>query len=53
MAKIYITGDCHVDFRKLELFCQNYETTRDDVMIILGDAGINFDLGRWDENSKR
>ncbi|MBQ8040971.1 MAG: metallophosphoesterase [Lachnospiraceae bacterium] len=53
MGKIYITGDCHADFKKIELFCQNYETSRDDVMIILGDAGINFDLGRWDENSKR
>lgn len=52
MGKIYITGDCHRDFRKLEMFCHNYETSSDDVMIILGDAGINFDLGKWDRSAK-
>ncbi len=53
MGKIYITGDCHRDFRKIEMFCQNYETAKDDVMIILGDAGINFDLGLQDKTVKQ
>lgn len=39
---IYITGDTHGEFRRIIDFCDRIETTRDDVMIILGDAGINF-----------
>lgn len=39
---IYITGDTHGEFRRIIDFCDRVETTRDDVMIILGDAGINF-----------
>ncbi len=27
---------------KIEFFCRYHETTPDDCMIILGDAGINF-----------
>lgn len=39
---IYITGDTHGDFRRVFDFCMRFETSVDDVMIILGDAGINF-----------
>ena len=45
MAKIYITGDCHGDFKKIEMFCAQYTTSFEDVMIILGDVGINFGFG--------
>lgn len=39
---IYITGDCHGDFRAIEYFVRQQQTTKDDVLIILGDAGINY-----------
>lgn len=39
---IYITGDCHGDFRDIEYFVQKQQTTREDILIILGDAGINY-----------
>ncbi len=39
---IYITGDTHGDFSRIERFCERIPTTRDDVMIILGDAGFNY-----------
>ena len=52
MGKIYITGDCHGDFKKIEIFCRQYKTTCEDVMIILGDAGINFYLSKWDKRNK-
>ena len=52
MAKIYITGDCHGEFKKIERFCCQYKTSFEDVMIILGDAGINFGFDRWDQNKK-
>lgn len=49
----YITGDCHGDFRRIEIFCQENETTKEDVMIILGDAGINYYLNHKDYELKK
>ncbi len=39
---IYITGDKHADFREVFYFCYVNETTLDDILIVLGDAGINY-----------
>lgn len=39
---IYITGDTHGEFGRIEAFCRQFGTCREDVMVILGDAGINF-----------
>lgn len=38
----YITGDTHGNFDRIYDFCKNKETTQEDVLIILGDAGINY-----------
>ena len=46
---IYITGDTHGQFERIENFCRRYGTGKDDVMIILGDAGINFSGGLRDQ----
>lgn len=40
--KIYITGDTHRSFARVEEFSNRMKTTKDDVLIILGDAGINY-----------
>ena len=42
MSRFFLTGDCHGEFEKIEFFCRHRQTSRDDYMIILGDAGINF-----------
>ena len=39
---IYITGDKHADVREVFYFCYANETTLDDILIVLGDAGINY-----------
>ena len=39
---IYITGDKHADFSDVLDFCYTNKTTIDDILIILGDAGINY-----------
>lgn len=39
---IFITGDTHGDFKRLAKFAQKMNTTKDDVMIVLGDAGLNY-----------
>ena len=49
---IYITGDTHGDFRGIAQFCMENHTTYDDILIILGDAGINFSGGSRDERLK-
>ena len=48
----YITGDTHKKFDRVETFCQDQHTTPDDVMIILGDSGINYWLNPKDEKLK-
>lgn len=39
---IYLTGDTHGEFERVFDFCADNDTTTDDVLVILGDAGINF-----------
>lgn len=50
--RIYITGDTHGDFKRIKKFCELNNTTTDDVMIILGDAGINYYLDIRDKRLK-
>lgn len=38
----YVTGDLHRDFGRFYGFCDKYRTTKEDVMIVLGDAGLNY-----------
>ncbi len=45
---IYITGDTHGSFNRVETFCRENHTTKDDILIILGDAGINYHRGYMD-----
>lgn len=49
---IYITGDTHGRFEHIEHFCQRMKTAKEDIMIVLGDAGINYDEGRHDKWAK-
>ena len=48
----YITGDTHGDFRRIKQFCFENDTTAEDVIIILGDAGINYYLDGRDRELK-
>ena len=45
---IYITGDTHRDFSRLD----NMKFNKDDMLIILGDAGINYCLNEEDNKFK-
>lgn len=50
---IILTGDTHRNFDRIFEFCEAYGTARDDVLVILGDAGINYYLDEADEALKR
>ena len=43
---LYITGDTHRDFNRLFRFCDRIRPSKNDAMIILGDAGFNY-YGGW------
>ncbi len=49
----YITGDTHGDFSRITGFCERVRPDRDDVMIILGDAGFNYYGNQRDQNAKQ
>jgi 3-oxoacid CoA-transferase subunit A len=50
---IYIIGDTHRDFARVENFCARFDTAAEDVLIILGDAGINYFGGGKDKSLKQ
>lgn len=45
---VYITGDTHGDFRDVTRFAVRMSLDRDDIIVILGDVGLNFYLDRRD-----
>lgn len=49
---VYLTGDTHREFYRIQQFCERMDTTTKDVMIILGDAGINYYCDHRDNNLK-
>ena len=49
---IYITGDTHGHFGRVAEFCERIPTEKEDVLIILGDAGINYYGGEHDQIRK-
>ena len=46
---IYITGDTHRNFTRIAKFCHDFKTTKKDILVILGDAGINY-YGKIDDD---
>lgn len=49
---IYARGDTHGDLRPLNQFAYEADTTRDDLLIILGDAGYNYYVTKTDRTDK-
>ena len=43
-----MTGDTHGNFNGIDYFCQGFETSKEDILCILGDAGINYYLNKKD-----
>jgi len=39
---VYLTGDTHGDFKRVAEFCIFANKNKDDTLVVLGDAGINY-----------
>ena len=50
---VFITGDTHGKFQRITDFCEKFKTTNNDVLIILGDAGINYWSNKTDIRLKK
>lgn len=50
--QVYLTGDTHGRFDRIVDFCRRQEVEPGNILIILGDAGLNYYGGRRDERSK-
>lgn len=51
---IYLTGDTHRDFERFFWFCKRQQTHREtDLMIILGDVGLNYYGNGLDKKAKQ
>ena len=49
---IYYTGDTHGEVEKILRFQDRMGLTADDVIVVLGDAGWNYDMGSHDRLAK-
>jgi len=50
---VVLTGDTHGKFNRIWDFSKKFSTNRADIMVILGDAAINFAGGAMDAAQKR
>lgn len=51
-TRFFITGDKHRNFDSVKQFCDDMCTTRNDVLIVLGDAGFNYYDDQRDDELK-
>lgn len=51
--RIWVKGDAHGQFRGLKTLCYEKCTTTNDLIIYLGDVGLNYNLNVYDEERKR
>lgn len=51
--KFFITGDKHRNFDYVKAFCRDMSTRKKDVLIILGDAGLNYYGDERDDQLKQ
>lgn len=54
-SRIFLTSDIHGSHefcKQMENFCEAYNTTKDDILIVSGDAGINYHCNEQDNSFK-
>lgn len=51
--KVFVGGDPHGNFKLIKEFTQKAETTKEDLLILVGDVGLNYNLDKNDADRKR
>ena len=46
---VYITGDIHGQTERITYFANRFGMTEEDIIVILGDVGANYYLGKRDK----
>ena len=49
---VYVTGDTHGDMSEIRDWCLEHNTTKNDIVIILGDVGFNYYRNKKDKYQK-
>lgn len=49
---VYVTGDAHGRFERFRAFCDAKRLTPKDLIVVLGDAGLNYHLDERDDRLK-
>lgn len=49
---VYLTGDTHGQFDRVEAFCRQQEVEEENTFIILGDVGLNY-FGNFGDQQKK
>lgn len=52
MPHVFISGDKHGQYKNVEQFCFRWNTTKEDLLIILGDNGVNYSGPHKDKGIK-
>jgi len=42
MPHVFVTGDKHGDYKDVERWCLKWNTSKDDLLVVLGDNGVNY-----------
>ena len=42
MPHVFLSGDKHGDYKDVEHFCLKWNTSKEDLLVILGDNGVNY-----------
>lgn len=50
--RVFIGGDIHGEVSKIKKFCEMEQTTTEDILILLGDVGLNYTLDKYDKMFK-
>ncbi len=50
--RVFVTGDTHGGTSKITDFCEKMKTTKEDILIILGDVCLNYDGWYYDHLKK-
>ena len=50
---VYFISDLHLEFYNLKFLCEHYNTSINDIVIVLGDAQLNYFLNNKDKNNKK